>query len=819
MTVPTWFRRPVSFVLVLTACAAGSGGPAAANVVVDFRQSANNETNGTITGLGNIHWINSIVQSSNSKYFEGMSNFQRTVFTTIPATTGNVHTLTLGHQFTKGGIHAYDFLTSFAQGIADDAAALGVPISINSCGDEIGPPGSLGATCNSLHGGLFFLDIDIPDDPYVSKDGSTATKIAAYEATHGNRTVRVYGNAAITSGSMSVSHDVAAGADGGDSYAQYVLTWTSTSTQILIELGGHLANTGDGTGDSWGPGLGSSQINGGPYHFKLSALGGALVGGAQSEIVSLGSQDNQIKGADIKVPCPTCVVSGSTGPVCPGSGPQSYSVTVNGTCSDPSTITWSLSNNTSGASFNGGNTGTTVSVNPGSSCGGFRLTSSFTCSNCIDPVTCFVDVNVDDTTPPVIDPLPGPSTIECPAVPSFATATASDACDPSVTLTFVDATVAGSCPQEYSVTRTWTATDDCGNTSTAGQTISVTDDTAPVITCPSNISVSCNSPVTFATPVTDNCDASLAVECRDQNNTVVHSGDVFPPGTTTVTCTAADDCGNTGTCAFTVTVAPCAQGCTPGFWCGGVGGTLWNTAPNDPEWALAGGQGSNPFTLSTTFEPFFTPSTFISNTATMSDLLCTGGGKQPAEKAARDVIASYLNATFGLSFPLTPAQIAQKWTDAVALGTSQAFLALHNELAPLNEAGCSIGNPEPHASAGGTAVTQFGAESTSGGSSIGNPTSEQPELEPYRPTPNPFTSIMRLAYVVPAGSGERVEVGVYDLTGRRIRSIAGGIMGPGRHEASWDGRDEAGLRVNNGLYFIHTTVGDRRKTVTVVYLR
>ena len=77
-------------------------------------------------------------------------------------------------------------------------------------------------------------------------------------------------------------------------------------------------------------------------------------------------------------------------------------------------------------------------------------------------------------TAPVIAALPAPSTIECPATPSLrgsrrrptpATAT--------VTLTFADVTTPGNCAGEYSVTRTWTATDACGNTSTASQTITV----------------------------------------------------------------------------------------------------------------------------------------------------------------------------------------------------------------------------------------------------------------------------------------------------------------------------------------------------------
>jgi hypothetical protein len=48
------------------------------------------------------------------------------------------------------------------------------------------------------------------------------------------------------------------------------------------------------------------------------------------------------------------------------------------------------------------------------------------------------------------------------------------------TLTSADVTTDGDCAGSYSVTRTWTATDSCGNSSTASQ-INVQDKMAPVI--------------------------------------------------------------------------------------------------------------------------------------------------------------------------------------------------------------------------------------------------------------------------------------------------------------------------------------------------
>ena len=72
-------------------------------------------------------------------------------------------------------------------------------------------------------------------------------------------------------------------------------------------------------------------------------------------------------------------------------------------------------------------------------------------------------------------------------------------CDPTVTLTFNDVTTPGNCAGNYSVTRTWTATDDCGNSSTATQTINVQDITAPVIAAlPAASTIDCPATPAFA---------------------------------------------------------------------------------------------------------------------------------------------------------------------------------------------------------------------------------------------------------------------------------------------------------------------------------
>jgi len=170
--------------------------------------------------------------------------------------------------------------------------------------------------------------------------------------------------------------------------------------------------------------------------------------------------------------------------------------------------------------------------------------------------TCSVIVTVDNT-PPVIT-CPADLTIECDDSPlplNTGTATATDNCSLAPTITFSDVTTTGICPVINTIVRTWVATDAFGNSSTCIQTITVGDNTPPVITCPENITVQCAIQIPavnfgFVT-ASDNCGGVVAV---------AHVGDVISNQTCennftlTRTYQATDDCGNTATCVQVITV-------------------------------------------------------------------------------------------------------------------------------------------------------------------------------------------------------------------------------------------------------------------------
>jgi hypothetical protein len=113
---------------------------------------------------------------------------------------------------------------------------------------------------------------------------------------------------------------------------------------------------------------------------------------------------------------------------------------------------------------------------------------------------------------------------------------------------------------------------------------------------------------------------------------------------------------------------------------------------NDPEWTASGGQGTNPFIQTTLFNSYFESWGSLSG-LTMLDIVGTGGGPDPARKAARDLVAAYLNVAWGLNLNgLTLNDLEEMWADAVDAGTKEAFMDLHEELGGLNERGCPISN-------------------------------------------------------------------------------------------------------------------------------
>ena len=168
----------------------------------------------------------------------------------------------------------------------------------------------------------------------------------------------------------------------------------------------------------------------------------------------------------------------------------------------------------------------------------------YTICEILNPGNCSsatVTVNVVDNTLPEISLLPGESTINCPNTPQFTQPTATDACG-TVPLTFNDVRTNGNCDGNYSITRTWTATDLSGNIATATQTINVIDTTTPtfVEVLPVDVTVECNQvPAPAILTALDEC--SIASVTFNES---IEQGNCVNQYTITRTWTATDECDN-----------------------------------------------------------------------------------------------------------------------------------------------------------------------------------------------------------------------------------------------------------------------------------
>jgi len=85
-------------------------------------------------------------------------------------------------------------------------------------------------------------------------------------------------------------------------------------------------------------------------------------------------------------------------------------------------------------------------------------------------------------------------------------------------------------------------------------------------------------------------------------------------------------------------------------------------------------------------------------------------------------------------------------------------------------------------------------------------------------TPNPFNPVTTIAYDVPA-SGGHVTITIYDVSGRRVRTLVDSPQEPGSLAAVWDGTDETGERVGSGIYYCRMRAGEFEQTTNLTLLK
>jgi hypothetical protein len=73
----------------------------------------------------------------------------------------------------------------------------------------------------------------------------------------------------------------------------------------------------------------------------------------------------------------------------------------------------------------------------------------------------------------------------------------------------------------------------------------------------------------------------------------------------------------------------------------------------------------------------------------------------------------------------------------------------------------------------------------------------------HQNSPNPFNPVTTIAYDIPEPT--YVEIAIYDLLGRKVRTLVSKEISPGFHSAVWNGKDDRGRLIASGLFIVRMT--------------
>ncbi|MFH1700686.1 MAG: T9SS type A sorting domain-containing protein [Candidatus Zixiibacteriota bacterium] len=521
--------------LMITAEGNESGTTATASFVSP-KTSLNQLHNGTFTS--NAAWANGNINSNNSCYSEGRSVAYRYFIKELDA--GTEHFFTIQMEWTKGGIHALDYLTDYDATETDALFDVG-----GACGtmSTSPPPG-----CNDPTESFTFPDFlntanysgTIPPDFFTTVNPGFVLD--------GPRNLKAY-NVIIDS-----IGDYAFGGTSSDRKLEMVVYFTvRTTSSVGFFWGGHLAES---SADAWGAGYGSSAVGGAPYHMRAKSLDGG--GGC--------NQDRSIQNGVICMP-PNTGITMDFSTVC-DVGNNMYIAT--DTASTANMWTWTITNGT----IVGPDDQSSVSftVNPGLGAGDFVTIMVESCdgtSGCPGESCCATDsksIPVAVCNQPPVASCPDNESHSFLCTPSEICVGPFSASDPdnnivSETVDFgvlnggnvcFTPNAAGVYIITYTVTDAYGATDECQTEVTVSYV-----NQPPVCNIPGDASYLVCGDTTFNIPVSATDPDGNLTGCTKTSGPGTYDGSTWiftttAPGVYTATFECSDDCGEI--CGGTVNI-------------------------------------------------------------------------------------------------------------------------------------------------------------------------------------------------------------------------------------------------------------------------
>jgi len=83
--------------------------------------------------------------------------------------------------------------------------------------------------------------------------------------------------------------------------------------------------------------------------------------------------------------------------------------------------------------------------------------------------------------------------------------------------------------------------------------------------------------------------------------------------------------------------------------------------------------------------------------------------------------------------------------------------------------------------------------------------------------PNPFNPSVSIPFEIPRT--RKIVIAVFDPSGKLVRVLADRRFPTGRHEVTWDGKDESGKMAGSGVYFARLNTGHNQSVLKLILLR
>jgi flagellar hook assembly protein FlgD len=87
--------------------------------------------------------------------------------------------------------------------------------------------------------------------------------------------------------------------------------------------------------------------------------------------------------------------------------------------------------------------------------------------------------------------------------------------------------------------------------------------------------------------------------------------------------------------------------------------------------------------------------------------------------------------------------------------------------------------------------------------------------------PNPFNPITTIEFSLgisaDGGSKQRVNLDIYNILGRHVKSLVDGDMLPGNYQVQWDATNVSSQKVATGIYLYRLKVGSETKTKKMLF--